>query len=328
MTKFVLVLSYHSDSTALRVMQAIKELQYPVLLLDTADFPCSLQLQGRIEQGKWQGCFQYGEERYNLHDIQSIYVRRPRHYTAQPDLPEVVQQFQVNEANKGFGGMFRSLDCLWVNDLDAKRRASFKPLQLQIAAEVGMHVPRTLITNEPAAVLDFFDACHGEMITKTLHGNYFAGGDETYYLIHTNKVRREHLQGIDRVRQTAHLFQEYIPNALEIRATVVGNHVLSVGIASQHAEGSSIVDWRASYKDVRYQRHTLPSHVQQYCIAITQRLGLVFGAIDLILTPDGDYVFLEINAGGQWEWLEVETGLPFSRTFAEILIEGKEGICI
>jgi hypothetical protein len=30
-------------------------------------------------------------------------------------------------------------------------------------------------------------------------------------------------------------------------------------------------------------------------------LGLLFGAFDFILTPSGDYVFLEVNPCGEWD---------------------------
>jgi len=45
-------------------------------------------------------------------------------------------------------------------------------------------------------------------------------------------------------------------------------------------------------------------------VELVARLGLRFGAIDIIVTPDDRYVFLEINPNGQWLWIEEETGLP------------------
>jgi glutathione synthase/RimK-type ligase-like ATP-grasp enzyme len=38
------------------------------------------------------------------------------------------------------------------------------------------------------------------------------------------------------------------------------------------------------------------------------RLGLSFGALDFVLTPDGRFVFLEINPNGQWMWLDDKLG--------------------
>ena len=75
---------------------------------------------------------------------------------------------------------------------------------------------------------------------------------------------------------------------------------------------------------MRYHVYSLPAAIEKQCIQITQSLNLVYGAIDMIVTPDDEYVFLEINPGGQWEWLAVETDLPFAETMADVLIAGKE----
>ena len=46
---------------------------------------------------------------------------------------------------------------------------------------------------------------------------------------------------------------------------------------------------------------------------------LSFGAVDMILTPKEEYVFLEINQTGQWGWIEDLARLPISCTIAETL---------
>ena len=49
-------------------------------------------------------------------------------------------------------------------------------------------------------------------------------------------------------------------------------------------------------------------------------MKLVFGAIDMIVTPAGEYVFLEINANGQYLWIEKQTGLPITSSIVDLLI--------
>ena len=49
-------------------------------------------------------------------------------------------------------------------------------------------------------------------------------------------------------------------------------------------------------------------------------LGLVFGAVDLIRTPAGEHVFLEVNPVGEFFWLERYAGLPVSDALADILL--------
>jgi hypothetical protein len=51
-------------------------------------------------------------------------------------------------------------------------------------------------------------------------------------------------------------------------------------------------------------------------------LGLIFGAVDFKVDPDGKYYFLEVIPSGQFAYLEVKTGLPLMSTLASILVHG------
>lgn len=66
----------------------------------------------------------------------------------------------------------------------------------------------------------------------------------------------------------------------------------------------------------------LPSDVGAKLIALARRLGLVFGAADFIVTPDGRHVFLEINPAGEWGMLERDLSLPISEAIADELTKG------
>lgn len=51
------------------------------------------------------------------------------------------------------------------------------------------------------------------------------------------------------------------------------------------------------------------------------RLGLLFGCIDLMVTPDDDYVFLEVNEMGQFLWIErANPDIRMLDTFCDFLI--------
>ena len=57
---------------------------------------------------------------------------------------------------------------------------------------------------------------------------------------------------------------------------------------------------------------------------LMNRLGLVYGAIDLRLTPDGRYVFLEINPAGQFLYIEKATGQPITAALAQTFVQKGE----
>ena len=56
--------------------------------------------------------------------------------------------------------------------------------------------------------------------------------------------------------------------------------------------------------------------------ALLGRLDLPFGAFDFAVTPDEEWVFLEINPNGQWGWIEDHTGLHITDAIVDHLTVG------
>lgn len=71
--------------------------------------------------------------------------------------------------------------------------------------------------------------------------------------------------------------------------------------------------------DVRFSSGRLSDEVRRRCVSVVRRSGLRFGAIDLVETPEGRVVFLELNPNGQYFWLEHLLDLPISAAIAREL---------
>jgi hypothetical protein len=112
------------------------------------------------------------------------------------------------------------------------------------------------------------------------------------------------------------IFQERIEAQLDIRVTAIGRDLYAAEIESQ--AGESPLDWRFDHT-VPFRPHMLDSETSSQLYALMRRLGLVYGAIDLRLTPQGEYVFLEINPSGQYLFIELLTKMPLSDRMAEFL---------
>ena len=67
---------------------------------------------------------------------------------------------------------------------------------------------------------------------------------------------------------------------------------------------------------VRWSVHQLRDDIVTKLRQLMNRLELQCGAIDLRLTPEGEYVFLEINPAGQFLFVENATGLLIARALA------------
>lgn len=223
----------------------------------------------------------------------------------------------------GLRGTLASVDCVWVNHPENLVSAAHKPLQLQLATEQGLEIPKTLITNDPDAAVAFWKECDGDVVYKTLGGPVIDQGEGRMVSIYTTRVRKEDLSDMGQVRHTACMFQQYVPKRLELRLTVIGDDVYTAEIHSQESQ-TGRVDWRLGYEDLAYGVHALPDSIRSRCLALTKQLGLRFAAIDMILTPDNRYVFVELNANGQWAWIEDHTGLALTAALADLLSTGLE----
>jgi glutathione synthase/RimK-type ligase-like ATP-grasp enzyme len=69
----------------------------------------------------------------------------------------------------------------------------------------------------------------------------------------------------------------------------------------------------------RFEPVELPAGVLDRLQRLMAELGLVYGAIDMRRTPDGRYVFLEVNPAGQWLFVEERTGQAITEAVAEYL---------
>jgi len=120
-------------------------------------------------------------------------------------------------------------------------------------------------------------------------------------------------------------FQENVPKALELRITIVGQRVFTAAVNSQIFQGATY-DWRKQGRTLKdaWQAYDLPPDVEKKLLQLMAEFGLNYGAIDMIVTPDGEYVFLEINPVGEFFWLEIfSPHFPISQAIAEILLTGK-----
>jgi glutathione synthase/RimK-type ligase-like ATP-grasp enzyme len=69
-----------------------------------------------------------------------------------------------------------------------------------------------------------------------------------------------------------------------------------------------------------WQPYELPREVEEKILRLMDYFVLNYGAIDIIVTPDGRHVFLEINPVGKFFWLERCPGLPISDAIADVLL--------
>ncbi|MEK7187108.1 MAG: hypothetical protein AAB690_02305 [Patescibacteria group bacterium] len=201
---------------------------------------------------------------------------------------------QFHALRKALWAVFRNK--LWVSDPWAVDMAESKIYQLFLAHQVGFSIPETVITSDPEQVRRFYQRHCGNIVVKIV-----ATSPILDHVIATNRVSEEDMKFIETVREAPAIFQELVPKAYELRITVVRREIFATKIYSQDDEETSL-DWRRKPKlndfDVRMEQVTLPTTIENQIHRLLSLLGLRFGCIDMIVTPEGKYVFLEINPNG------------------------------
>jgi hypothetical protein len=73
---------------------------------------------------------------------------------------------------------------------------------------------------------------------------------------------------------------------------------------------------------------SLPENVLARCRVLMRKLGILFGCFDFIVTPDGEYVFLEVNQQGQFLWKEhLCPSLKMLETFCQFIANPGRDFC-
>ncbi|MDI3423734.1 ATP-grasp ribosomal peptide maturase [Streptomyces luteolus] len=301
------MLTNQLDSTADLVVDRLNHRNVPVFRCDTAEFPLELTLTATLGEQRWGGELDNGHRTLDLADVRSVYFRRPEEFRLPDSMSEAERRFAAAQSRAGFVGVAVALPCLWINHPARDLDANHKPWQLAVARCLGLEPPRSIITNNPYVAREFATQICGPVITKSL------GAPVDTVIVDPAELD-------DSVRLCAHLFQEWIDKAHEVRLTVVGGRFFAVEIHAGSAE--TRIDWRTDYDSLTYEPTTVPDRVRHAVTAFMRHFGLVFGAFDFIVTPSGRWRFLEVNPNGQWSWIEHRTGVPISHAIAELLEKG------
>jgi hypothetical protein len=317
----LLVLSAE-DATQARIERKLRERRVHFERLD----PIPLLASGSLQLSWRPGAARLiaDDRTIDLDEVTSVWVWRPTRTPRVPahDDATRLKDYAVRESATVLGGLWQSMAARWTPATPAMiARAEDRLLQLTVARRAGFAVPESLVTSSIDDAIRFLETIGRPVVTKA-PTDAIARHFTTELLAFTTPLKACDLASIDTVRHAPVLLQERIDKRAELRVTVVGDRILAAAIDSQVTHHTKD-DWR------RYElAHTphrpcdLPPQVADRCLRVARELGLRYGAIDLILTPGGEYVFLEINPNGQFGWIEDRTGLPIAAALCDELERG------
>lgn len=315
-TILVLSASTVGDEGVDGVIAALGRRGRRVVNVDSAAFPLDQRLSLDLDGARWTGDQAVASGSVAAVWYRHLDVAARLHDRLDPTWREAVE-VQSERALWAFG---TSLPGLHVDHPDRSDLVPGSPGILRLGRTAGLDVPRTLVSNDPAAVRAFVTTCEAGAVRKMLHSSSVivrtAAG--------TRRGATEAVAPADLLDDTAILacplvWQERVPKAREVRVTAVGRELFVASVDPSDST-SGAVDWRQDPGLVAsFAPDRLPPAVEAAVHRLLDRLRLNFATLDIIRTPDGRHVLLEVNTTSFFAFVEHATGLPIADALAGLL---------
>lgn len=292
------------------------------ILQDQFEIPCFIFETDRLAdtgQLTWSPSMEYpphlpclGGAEVNPRDLGLIWWRRPGGVAWRQTkqlVPDVSDEAAIdiikNDCLASFQGiLFSEFEGKWVSDPDSSRRAENKLLQLQAAKQVGLRIPRTLISQNPAVIRDF--CAQQSTIVKTVAGT-------TKTALMAQPVTEELLIADRMLMLSPAIYQEQILGENHLRIQVFGEDIHAVLLTCPE------IDWRVHLDQVSVEYYPLPNDIQDQLIRFTKLMNLEMGIFDMKFDLQGNLYWLEVNPQGQFLFLEGMSDIPLGEIFSRYL---------
>jgi len=324
----ILILGFPRDIHLHAVRWALDRIGARHEALYTPDLP--QLLRASIQMGPSTtptASFRAGETRGATGDYDVVWFRRGGLTMRPPGMIDADWMVAERECDHHVRALRRFLAprAYWINDIEARERAMLKAPQLAAAMDCGLAIPESLFSNDPDDIRHFYAAHRdtGVIFKLCIQTHWHEQATGARHALYTTELRAEDLRDDEALYHCPAIYQRKVEKAYELRVTCMDQVCYAARLDSQ-TRAKTRMDWRADLaKPLMPTRVELPRDVEERCLALMRTLGLAFGCIDLIVTPAGEHVFLEVNEMGQFLWVEMrEPACPLLRAFATLLTEG------
>jgi glutathione synthase/RimK-type ligase-like ATP-grasp enzyme len=323
--KIVLLITHSKDYFTIdRVKGAVSQKGYRPYRFNTDNFPQDLKLAIQPDRSGTVMSLEDGDKNtvINIKDIYSVWFRKIGSPHIDKEMDPLLRDGCIKESTEVLNIFLDQLNApnivRCIDHPAIVRKVENKLYQLKAAQSVDIRAPKTLITNNPRQLNDFYREMGGNIIAKMLTPLTVSMEGNTPF-VYTSRVGPEDLESADMLRFSPMAFQEYIEKEYELRIIYVDGQLFTGAVHSK-SFSEEPVDWRAAdHKEFKWENFKVPTGFADKIRTFMKNVGLYFGALDVIVQPDGQYVFLEVNPTGEWGMLERDLNLPISQAIADAL---------
>ncbi|MFF9867254.1 ATP-grasp ribosomal peptide maturase [Streptomyces sp. NPDC013953] len=305
----VLILTSPQDVTADMVVDKLHARGVPLVRLDPADLPGEADLSAEYVHGDFRCHLSTQGRLVSSRALRSIWMRRPGEPAAHAPGSSA---WLGAETAQALYGMLYSTTARWMNHPRQAAQARYKPWQLRIAHHSGFAVPPTVVTTFPRVAEDFA-ARYGQVVVKSL-----SGPPRTRPPVELPTTLLAPGTDFRGVAAGPTLLQQYIPKRADIRLTCVGRQLFAARKTA--AEGQ--VDGRYGDTGHAWEPAGVPERIARGVRDYMDLAELAYAAFDFAEDEEGVWWFLECNQGGQFGFVEAETGQPIAEAVASWLSPG------
>jgi len=196
-----------------------------------------------------------------------------------------------------------------------------KLYQLLIAKEIGFSIPKTIVSNDPDEIREFFGSVNGAMIAKQHLPFAWRLKSGAIAFPGTSRVFADQLESDFSLSGSPLTYQEYIEIEHELRVIVFGRSIFAI---SQKRGNPRVGD----FCDVRWERlegvhYDVNEQLSSMLFKYMEAMGLGYAAFDIAVTANDEFIFLESNECGQFLYLEeLDPSIPVLDAFCKFLASG------
>lgn len=317
----IVVLSFEVDPHVTLVTRHLDSWSEPWMLVPVDQAGAGTTASASLTDHARSATLRVGAVEVDVAEIRAIWNRRwlrPRSEDYRGD--REMQHYVSEQWWHAIDGCLRLADARWINPAAGLEAARSKPRQISDANDLGLCTPPTLVSADLDEVSQFARSLGlDRLVTKVVSpGTPIVPDGSTQYMVFTQQVLLSELDH-RAVAAAPAVYQPRLEKAYEVRATVVENDILGCKIDSMASDRTAL-DWRHyDFDKVDHTPIDIPGRIGDRLIALCRSYGLVFAAADFVVTPDGEWVFLELNPNGQWAWIEEHAGLPIGERLARAL---------
>lgn len=310
--EYVVIISSEDDVHSLVVAKKIEEVGKTPIILDAAEYPVKWQVSADLREcGESTWTIRNEEIAIRSNELLGVWVRRRYpHAVNENIIDQRYRDFAFEESRDMFRGWLLSINKRVINPIHCEYAANHKAYQLCCAQRAGLRIPDTQLTSEFEQFEEFYHDQEGEIIHKAFTA-------PNWHLVETKKVTKGTFDNKERISLAPVIFQRTIPRGTDIRATVVDREIFAASIHTEDVAAN--IDWRVDISPV-IKEFVLPSNIQSKILKLMEILGIRYGAADLRMDKNGDFYFFEVNPGGQFLFVEIQTKQAISRAIAHALV--------